>query len=138
MKIRAISLCLFRHDGKVLVSYGFDSVKQEPFCRALGGGVDFGETSQDAAIREIKEELGADITDVEFLGVLESIFDYEGKLHHEIVFVYDASFVDKTLYQKPELEGREGNQTFIARWRSLNNLRIENPRLVPENVWTLL
>jgi hypothetical protein len=32
-KIRAIVLCLFQHQERILVVDGFDSVKQEVFCR---------------------------------------------------------------------------------------------------------
>lgn len=136
-KIRAIAVCVFRHDDQILVNDGFDSAKQMAFCRPLGGGVDFGETSRDAVIREIKEELGVEMTAVTLLGILESIFEYEGANYHEIVFVYDARLVDESLYGQV-LEGVEGKRTFKAQWRSLADLRAGNPRLVPEQLWDLL
>ena len=137
-RIRAIALCLLRHGDRILVSEGFDAVKQLAFCRPLGGGIDFGETSQAAVGREIREELGVEITAVTQLGILESIFEYEGSQHHEIVFVYDARLVDDSLYARGELEAIEGKDRFVARWRSLSELRSGNPRLVPEALWTLL
>ena len=137
-KIRPIAICLFRQGDRILVHEGYDSQKAEAFCRPLGGGIDFGETSQAAIAREIQEELGAEISDIRLLGILESIFEYRGDRLHEIVFVYDARFVDAAWYQKPVLQVQEGKRQFEARWRSLDQLRGDNPRLVPEQLWTLL
>ena len=52
-----------------------DTVKGSAFARPLGGGIDFGETSQDAIVREIREELGAELTDARLLGIVENIFE---------------------------------------------------------------
>lgn len=131
-RIRAIAICLFRHRGRILVSQGFDPIKQETFFRPLGGGVDFGETSRDAIVREIQEELGAEIDDVQLLGVLESIFYYQGEPGHEIVFVYDARFVDAALYNQETLAVQEGKHAFTATWQSLAQMTGPGQRLVPE------
>lgn len=137
-RMRAIAICLFRHQGRVLVSQGFDEVKQEVFFRPLGGGIDFCETSQDAIVREIQEELGAEITEVQLVGVLESIFLYRGEPGHEIVFVYDARFVDASLYDQETLAVQEGKHQFTATWRSLEQMIGPGRRLVPEALAALL
>lgn len=137
-RIRAISLCLLRRGEEILVHEAYDSVRQRGFARSLGGGIDFGETSQAAVIREIKEELGADITDVKLLGIVENIFVYEGAPGHEIVFVYDGQFVDEALYEKGSLDVVEGKRQFTAVWRSPANLRSGPYPLVPEELWDLL
>lgn len=77
-------------DGHVLVSDATDSTKGEAFHRAIGGGIEFGETAEAAVRREFKEELGISLTAVRILGVLENIFDYEGKRGHEIVHVFSV------------------------------------------------
>ncbi|MFZ4727250.1 MAG: NUDIX domain-containing protein [Pseudanabaena sp.] len=51
--MRPISICLFRKDNKILVSESFDPIKQDYFCPPLGGGIEFGESSQEAMLREI-------------------------------------------------------------------------------------
>ncbi|HEY9735018.1 MAG TPA: NUDIX hydrolase [Trichocoleus sp.] len=131
-RIRAIAICLFRHQGRILVSEGFDQTKQETFFRPLGGGLDFCETSQDAIVREIDEELGVEITEVQLLGVLESIFLYQGEPGHEIVFVYDARFVDASLYNQDSLPVQEGKRQFNATWKSPAQMTGPGRRLVPE------
>jgi 8-oxo-dGTP pyrophosphatase MutT (NUDIX family) len=137
-RIRPIALCLLRRGDHILVHEGYDSVKQAGFARSLGGGIDFGETSQDAVIREIKEELGVDITDVVLLGIVENIFEYEGEPGHEIVFIYDGRFVDEALYERDSLAVVEGKREFKAVWRSLQELRSGTARLVPPKLWDLL
>ncbi|MGB3199386.1 MAG: NUDIX domain-containing protein [Nodosilinea sp.] len=137
-RIRPISICLLRRGDEILVHESYDSVKERGFARPLGGGIDFGETSAEAAIREIKEELGLTITEVKLLGILENIFIYEGEPGHEMVFVYDGRFVDESLYQQESLDGVEGKRQFKAVWRSPQALRHGPHYLVPEEIWDLL
>lgn len=137
-RIRPIAICLFRQGDRILVHEGDDPVKGIRFARSLGGGIDFGEHSKDAVVREIREELGADVTDVELLGVIESAYIYLGEPGHEIVFVYDGRFVDESLYEQDVLIVTEGERQFEARWRSLDELRGNPLVLVPEGLWDLL
>ncbi len=60
--IQVIAICVFGRDDNILVFDGFDSVKGLPLYRPLGGGIEPGETSQEAVAREIHEELGLEVT----------------------------------------------------------------------------
>ena len=134
-------ICLFRHGNRILVSEAHDSTKNDRYCRPIGGGVEFGEHSRDAMLREILEELGTDdVENLKLVGVLESIFRYEGGQGHEVVFVYDAAFRDKRMYEKGEIEGYESgiDARFIAYWRSPKELEQMQIRLVPEGLVELL
>ena len=139
-RIRPISVCLFHHENRVLVSEGFDTVKQNYYYRPLGGGIEYGESSREAVVREIREELGVEIENVRLLGVLENIFIYEGQQGHEIVFVFDAEFVDKSLYQLDEIDGyeQEANVRFKAKWYSLSENGKNGGSLVPEALEKML
>ena len=86
----------------------------------------------------MREELGAEVEQVELLGVLENIFRYEGRQGHEVVFVYDAVFRDRSLYERGELQGLELDTGFTARWRSVAELARDGIRLVPEGLAELL
>lgn len=106
-RIRVIVLGLIRSGDQILVSQGYDEVKGQTFYRPLGGGVDHGESTREALLREFKEELGVDLVDVRLLTVLENVFTYNGRRGHEIVFVYEAAFADQTLYEQEELRAYE-------------------------------
>jgi 8-oxo-dGTP pyrophosphatase MutT (NUDIX family) len=137
-RIRPLAICLFRWGDRILVHEGDDPVKGIRFARPLGGGIDFGEHSRDAVVREIREELGAEITDVEFVCMMESIYIYLGEPGHEIVFVYDGRFVDEHLYEQASLQVTEGKRIFEARWKSLEELNAEHILLVPEGLEAFL
>lgn len=139
-RIRPISVCLFRHGNRILVSEGFDTVKRNYYYRPLGGGIEYGESSREAVVREIREELGVEIENVQLIGVLENIFIYEGQKGHEIVFVFDAEFTDKSLYKLDEIDGfeHEANVKFKAKWYSLSEIEKNDGRLVPEELLNLL
>lgn len=137
-RIRNLALCIFHHEGKILVNEFVDPVKQQTLFRPLGGGVEFGERSAETVVREIREELDLPIRDVRLIGTLESIFTYLGKPGHEVVQVYDARFEDPALYQRPWLQGQESDgATFRARWCDSSQFNEASP-LVPEGLQTLL
>jgi ADP-ribose pyrophosphatase YjhB (NUDIX family) len=64
------------------------------FHRLLGGGVEPGERSEEAVVREIAEELRATLVEPRLLGVLENVFTYDGERGHEVVFVYAGRLVE--------------------------------------------
>ncbi|NIA26007.1 MAG: NUDIX domain-containing protein [Gammaproteobacteria bacterium] len=114
--IRVKAICVFRNDGWLLAIDDFDPTKQQRFWVPVGGRVEFGETSNGAIRREVAEELSAEITDLGLLGVLENLFIFDGDDGHEIVFVYDARFVDESIYIREQVTVVEGDKTLIARW----------------------
>ncbi|WP_107330446.1 NUDIX hydrolase [Metapseudomonas otitidis] len=137
-RIRAVALCLLRQGNRILVNEAHDPVKQQTFCRPLGGGIEFGETSAQAVAREIREELGAEVKALRLLGTLENLFVYNGKPGHELVIIYDGEFADPTLYSTTHLSVVESDgATFTATWRSLDEFGPELP-LYPEGLAELL
>lgn len=124
--IRNISILLVKHDNKVLVVKGYDDVKKEYFYRPLGGGIEFGELSIDAIKREIKEELKADLKNIELVDVLENVFTFNGALGHEVVFVYKGDFKDKDLYQKDVLQVYTSMKHEKAYWVDIREFKKSN------------
>lgn len=137
-RIRPLALCIFHHQGKILVNPFTDAVGGQTLFRPIGGGIEFGERSMDAIVREVQEELGLSINNVRLIGTLESLFTYAGKPGHEIVQVYDARFDDETVYEKPLLEGYESDgASFNAIWHDSASFTATSP-LVPEGLLDLL
>jgi len=133
-RIRPISLGLIEHEGHVFVSYGEDSTTQEGFYRFLGGGIDFGETSEAALAREFVEEIQAELTDIEYITCLDNIFMYDGKPKHELVQLFRARFVDGSFYQLDQsFRLVEGKLVKQAIWVEKAQFLAEKRRLVPES-----
>lgn len=79
----------------------------DSFYYLLGGGVRFGERSEDALHREFDEELGVALENVSYLETYEDVFTTGGKTEHEVWRVYDADIADEWPYEEDEFEGYE-------------------------------
>ncbi len=115
-KITLKAFCVFSHQGAILVYERFDYAKKQGFYRPLGGKVEFGEYSFQTIRRELMEETSMVAEDIRLLGVLENIFVYNGKHQHEVDFVYDGVFTDKSVYSRGYIEFVEGKAKMTAKW----------------------
>ena len=136
--IRTVSIALIRREDQILVAEGFDNKSQTHFYRALGGGVEFGETSWDGLVREFQEELSAEIVQIKYLGCLENIFECYGNPGHEVIFVYECKFADRSLYGSDEMTFVEGDTQKLAKWIAVSEFKSGDRRLVPEVFETYL
>lgn len=132
-EIRPIVLGVAVKNGKLLVSEGFDSVKNKCFYRCLGGGIDFLEKSTEALKREFIEEIGINIIVKDFLGISENIFNYNGKDAHEIVFYYSIEIPDDKY--KDEYIQNEDGEVGKAIWIDINEFKNGNKILYPEEIF---
>ena len=138
-QIRPIALCIFRNNDHILVFEGHDPVKGETFYRPLGGGIEFGERSEDAVRRELKEELNVEITNLKYIGTLENIFTFNGSSYHEVVLIYDGMLTESGLYEQSLLMGKEANGDDIrAMWKKLDEFELGNLILYPDGLLNLL
>ncbi|MBW4578450.1 MAG: NUDIX hydrolase [Tildeniella nuda ZEHNDER 1965/U140] len=129
--IRAIALGLIQNRSRLFVSEGFDPVKQDSFYRALGGGIEFGETSLEALKREFREELQAELTNICYLGCLENLFTFNGKPGHELVQLYSCDFVDPLFYQHEQIDFIDSGESYVASWIERDRFQSGELRLVP-------
>lgn len=139
-KVRPLAVCVFRHDRHILVAEGYDSLKRQVFYRPLGGKIKFGERGAETIMRELREEIKAEVTDLRYLGTLENLFTYQGEPGHEIVLVYDGAFADRGFYVLQSIEGRDDHVLlFTAYWKSLSYFRGKKaPPLYPDGLLELL
>ena len=140
-RIRPLAICLFRHNNRILVAEGYDSVKDEYFYRPLGGGIEFGETSMETVCRELLEELNVEVDpdSLTYLGTVENIFHFNGIPGHEIVLIYDGALKESGLYEQAALTGRELNGEDIrAVWMSINEFSSGKSILYPTGLVEIL
>lgn len=138
-KIRPLVICIFQKDDSILVAEGYDSVKDEYYYRPIGGGIEYGEKSAEALIREVREEIETDIYNLKYLGTVENIFTYNGEVGHEIVQVYDAVFVDTSFYTEELFEGKENDGKIFKIMRlPISKFQNGELRLVPEGLLDLI
>ena len=99
-----VGALIFNEEGKVFLMI---SPKWQGKYSLPGGHIEYGETIEETAKREIKEETGLDIFDIQFLMVQECIFSEEFyKKKHFIFLDYIAKAKDTNVI----LDGREGTE----------------------------
>lgn len=130
-EIRPIALGLAIKNNKVLVSEGYDKIKDQTFYRCLGGGIEFLEKSDEALKREFKEEIGADITVKDFLGLEENIFTFNGKNGHELIFIYSVDVKDSDY--KDEYAILDEVDSYAV-WMDIEQFKSKQEILYPETV----
>jgi hydrolase, NUDIX family len=132
-EIRPIALGLAIKNNKLLVSEGFDKVKNETFYRCLGGGIEFLEKSEEALKREFLEEINVDITVKNFLGISENIFTYQGKKAHELILFYSIEISDENYQEEYKVIDDHGET--IAKWIDIDEFKNKNKILYPKEVF---
>ncbi len=135
-EIRPVVIGIVRNGNKILVSEGHDNVKNQTFYRCIGGGIEFLEKSQDALKREYKEELGVEIEIIEYLGLAENIFTYQGKNAHEMILFYNVKIKESDLKEKYHIV--DGDFEMNAYWIDIDEFKNSKKILYPEQIFKYL
>lgn len=129
-RIRVIAVAVLIRDGLVLAEEYPATPHRPAFLRAPGGGVELGETADAAIRREIAEELGATVSEARLLGVIENIFDNEGRVGHEIAYAFAVRSAElEALAPGDRLPVLDGDTT--VGWYSLEDVSEESLPFYP-------
>ncbi|MEZ4195187.1 MAG: NUDIX domain-containing protein [Candidatus Paceibacterota bacterium] len=107
----------FVHDGKgqYLLGYRTKNCRDEQDCWDMTFKVELGETLEEAVRREIKEEIGAEVLTLTYLGYKETFREHDGKRHIGLVFI--IKFLGSI-----ESKNVEPDMCSELRWCTLNSI----------------
>jgi ADP-ribose pyrophosphatase YjhB (NUDIX family) len=136
--IRPIAAAVICEADRILVWEDYDPSTGEIVAVPLAGGIEFGETGEQAIARELGEEIGAIPRRIRFLGVIEDIFEWAGIKRHELYLIYHVDLQGQDVFEAEELTVTEPDGTsYVARWRPLTEFR-RSARLVPDGLLELV
>ena len=107
--VRATALIV--KDNRLLV------VEDEDGFYTIGGAIQVNEATEEAVVREVKEELGVASRAGQLAFIVENRFEQAGIYYHNIEFHY---FVD--LLEDAPLTMQEGTKSLPCRWLALEAL----------------
>jgi mutator protein MutT len=104
---------IIRHGGKVLVLKRAETMDRAGYWELPGGHVEAGESAEEAAVRELKEETGLEANGLEFHHT--SDYNYKGQTRLSIVFI------GRTADDKIKLSSEHDEHTWIGSSNYRNN-----------------
>jgi len=119
-RVRPKVACILCRGDAVLVFEDRDHTAGTTFHGLPGGGIEFCESSAEAAVREMREEIGIAVEPVRLLGVVESLFRREGAPGHEIIFAWEVRSTDASALERlPAVLTEDDGAVYRLLWRPL-------------------
>ncbi|AZZ61084.1 NUDIX domain-containing protein [Oenococcus sp. UCMA 16435] len=92
-KVRVTGV-LFNKENRVALNPDKND-SENPYVTLPGGKLKFGETSEQAIIREFAEEMGLKVKTIRLLAVTENLYTYQQKHNNEINFTWLVKRADQ-------------------------------------------
>ena len=131
--IRVVVLGLVVEGGRFLAADVPDDFGGLTGVRPLGGGVEFGESREQALHREFLEETGSAIDITGEWTLFENIFEHGGATGHEIIFAAPVRLTDTSFSRNVEHLFMDPLPS-IARWHRLDDLMAANLPVFPAGI----
>lgn len=99
-------------------------IKNRDFWLLPGGRVEMMESTQDAIVRELKEELDIGSFETKLAFISENFFNFMDKVYDELGFVYVVRLGDDSPLLKKEglFEGLEGEK-YLFKWYDISKIK---------------
>ncbi len=125
---------IIKQENKFLIM----RVNQTSYFHIPGGHIEIGENSEQAIIREIKEEIGCDVQEANLFTIQENFWQRNNKKCHGIEFYYiikPKCELEMKDYQRIEIDKGE-EKLLDFKWVTLEELK--NIDLRPSNIRDML
>jgi 8-oxo-dGTP pyrophosphatase MutT (NUDIX family) len=123
LEIRQAALCLIRRGNTFLVAEIEDPQTGAILHRPPGGGIEEGESPEQAVRRELQEELGIRLATIQELGTVDHVWFWKGREVRERAWLFLASSSDDARLSRgdsPELVEADG-QRVKTFWRPIED-----------------
>jgi 8-oxo-dGTP pyrophosphatase MutT (NUDIX family) len=135
--VEVLVAAVLRRNERILVWRDFNPATGESVWMPLAGHIEFGETGEEAIRRELREEINATAVRIEYLGLLQDIFEWAHQKRHEIYLVYEVDVTEPDVYAADTVEVKDDDEQYVAMWRALADFDAHE-RLVPQGLAELI
>lgn len=112
---------IIKQENKFLIM----KVNKTSYYHIPGGHIEIGEDSEQAVIREIKEEIGCDVKETKLFSIQENFWTRNNKKCHGIEFYYIIKLKQQLQMQECEkIENDKGEEKLLHfKWVTLEELK---------------
>jgi 8-oxo-dGTP pyrophosphatase MutT (NUDIX family) len=140
VETRQAALCIIRRGNSFLVAEIEDLQTGVILHRPPGGGLEEGESPEQAVRRELQEELGISLNGIQPLGDIDHVWFWKGREVRERAWLFLANASDDARLSRGELPDllEANGQRIKTFWRSIHDITEMLPPLCPSNLAQLL
>ena len=133
--IRAKVIGIAKHKNRLLVCEVLDDQGTLKGWCPLGGGIEFGETGEEALKREIFEEVGSHIQITGAPIFCENFFEHHGVKGHEMILAFSIHFDNPQIYIRKRFQIREHSGSLHwVEWIDIDRFQTGEVILFPPNL----